>query len=245
MNKQRQDLIKAIYTSLRNGEIVRDDQIFSERELCEIFGVKRSILRDALISLETLGIIDIRERQGMFLGKGAVKSLADGLDFITGFSPVVIHNKSMEARLMIEPKAAGLAASYHTEKHCVILREEMAFLEKLNQSPDAESKAALSYQHNIIIHNTIIEAADNLVLAEIFKYLSTLTRNVFSMLGNSSLNFHPYALWPDILLNEHMDIINAIIDGDSSGAEAKMKLHLENSLKRNKEIMSQEQGFYF
>jgi GntR family transcriptional repressor for pyruvate dehydrogenase complex len=143
MNKQKQELIKAIYSRLESGEIVRDDQLFSERELCEIFGVKRSVLREALISLETLGIIDIRERQGMFLVKGTLKSLADGLDFLHGFSPLVIHDKSMEVRLMIEPVAAGLAASNRTERHCRILREEIAFLDKVNKSTDKSSKAVL------------------------------------------------------------------------------------------------------
>lgn len=245
MNKQRQDLIKAIYKSLKSGEILRGDKLFSERELCEIFGVKRSILREALISLETLNIIDIRERQGMFLGKGNIKSLANGLDFLTDFSPLVIHDKSMEVRLMVEPMAASLAASYRTEKHCEILKEEIAFLTNLKKMEDKRKKAILSYQHNIIIHNTIIEAADNLVLAEIYKYLSTLTRNVFSMLGDSPLHFYPYELWPDILHAEHIDIVNAIIDGDSSLAHTSMKLHLEHSLKRNKEIMSKEGSFYF
>ncbi len=237
MNRQRTELIKEIYDSLKKGEIVRDDQIFSERELCEKFNVKRSVLREALISLETLGIIEIRERQGMFVGEGTSKGLDSGLDFLSGYSPMIIHNQSMEVRLMVEPKAAGLAALHRTERHCTALREELDFVDQLQSREDSEAKYSLDYQHNIIIHNIIVDAADNMVLTEIYKYLSTLSRNVFSVLGNGALNFHPYALWPDTLHSEHREIIQAILDQDSVKAEEQMRIHLENSLERNKGMM--------
>ena len=242
MNKQRAELIKDIYNSLQDKEIVRGDQIFSERELCEKFQVKRSVLREALIALETLGIIEIRERQGMFVGKGNEKALADGLDFLSGYSPVIIHDQSMEVRLMVEPKAAALAARNLTEKHCVALKEELTLVEQLKQQTDSEEKYSLDYQHNVIIHNIIVDAADNMVLTEIYKYLSSLSRNVFSILGNSALNFHPYALWPDVLHSEHEHIVNAIILQDEKMAEDEMRKHLENSLRRNKEIIKKHGG---
>ena len=66
MNQQRQALIKDLYESIENRSIIRGQQLLTERELCDIFHVKRSLLREALVALEALGVIDIRERQGMF-----------------------------------------------------------------------------------------------------------------------------------------------------------------------------------
>ena len=65
MNEQRKSLVKKIYQALKNGEISRGNQLMTERELAEKFGVKRSPLREALIVLETMGVIDIRGRQGI------------------------------------------------------------------------------------------------------------------------------------------------------------------------------------
>ena len=47
MNQQRQALIKELYGAIERGEIVRGQQLLTERELCERFNVKRSLLREA------------------------------------------------------------------------------------------------------------------------------------------------------------------------------------------------------
>jgi GntR family transcriptional repressor for pyruvate dehydrogenase complex len=232
LNPQRQKLIKSIYEALKNGEITRGNRLFSERELAEKFQVKRSILREALIALETLGIIDIRERQGMFISEGNMKTLAEGLEFLSHFSPIDILNQTFELRLMIETSAAELAAERRTERHISLLKIEIDFFEKLNAT-DHPSKDALGFQHNGILHNIIIEAADNMVLLQIYKSIHKLSQNAFSVLGSSELNFHPYKLWPDQLLEEHKSIVAAIISGNGAQAREYMRIHLENSQDRN------------
>jgi len=243
MNPQRKKIIKEIYKALKKGEISRGDKLFSERELAEKFQVKRSIIREALIALETLGIIDIRERQGMFINQGNMKTLADGLEFLSAYSPLEILNQTFELRLMIETNAAAFAAQRRTEHHVKLLQAEIDFSEKLYNS-NHQSKASLSFQHNVIIHNIIIEAANNMVLREIYKSISNLTQNAFSVLGDKELYLHLYELWPDELLKEHKNIVNAIIDGDSRKAKEYMRIHLEKSLKRNEQIINIAQSVF-
>lgn len=237
MNPQRRRLIKNIYEALKNGEISRGNKLFPERELAEKFQVKRSILREALIALETLGIIEIRERQGMFISDGNMKSLAEGLEFLSSFSPIDILNQTFELRLMIETSATELAAKRRTERHISLLQAEIDFFEKLNAT-DHPSKPVLGFQHNIILHNIIIEAANNMVLLQVYKSISNLSQNVFTVLGSSELNFHPYKLWPDQLLEEHRNIVKAVIDGDGEKAREYMKIHLQNSQERDQRTIS-------
>ncbi len=242
MNQQRQALIKDLYESIENRSIIRGQQLLTERELCDIFHVKRSLLREALVALEALGVIDIRERQGMFLMNRPTKMLSDSLDFLSDFSPSLLHDKSIEARMIIEPKAAGMAAENCTQTHDLILRSEIAFLEDLYSTgtAGAQSQATLAYKHNIIIHNTIVEMANNIVLTNIYKYLSDLSRNVFAVLGQDPAGFQPYALWPDVLIGEHRAIVQAIVTHDKEGAEQAMYEHLQNSQRRNSTIMAQK-----
>jgi GntR family transcriptional regulator, transcriptional repressor for pyruvate dehydrogenase complex len=58
------DVTKQIRDAILSGEIGRGERLPSERVLCETFGVSRSSLREALRSLETLGIVEIRPGKG-------------------------------------------------------------------------------------------------------------------------------------------------------------------------------------
>lgn len=239
MNKQRQELIHTIYIALKRGEITRGNRLLSERELVEKLNIKRSLLREALIALDTLGVIEIRERQGMFVSTGGAKALASGLEFLAStHSPVELITQAFEVRLMIETKAAALAAERRTEHACCLLKTERDLFVRLMKE-DHPSKASLGFQHNTILHHTIMGAANNQVLLETFRGVSAVTQNAFSLLGSSNFNFHPYALWFDTLAQEHIDIVDAVIDGDAQKSYEAMERHLLNSVDRNNKILNE------
>jgi GntR family transcriptional repressor for pyruvate dehydrogenase complex len=54
------DVTQQIREAIVSGRIREGDRLPSERELCETFGVSRPTLREALRSLEAVGIIEIR-----------------------------------------------------------------------------------------------------------------------------------------------------------------------------------------
>jgi GntR family transcriptional repressor for pyruvate dehydrogenase complex len=240
LNEQRRELIKTIYTALKNGEISKGNQVLSERELADKFQVKRTTLREALISLEALGIIEIRERQGIFVGEGGLLYLTQGLDMLSAYSPVDIFSQVFEVRIMVETLAAELAAQRRTERDLSLLWGEIDFFRNLCTTNHPE-KGSLGSQHNAIFHNLLITATHNIVLQRIYEGISKLTQNVFTALGDSSLAYHPYAIWPDILLKEHEDLVKAIAAGDSEAAKASLLLHLENSKSRNQDAVRMAQ----
>jgi GntR family transcriptional repressor for pyruvate dehydrogenase complex len=238
LNQQRQELIQKIYFSLKKGEILRGDQLFTERELIEQFNVKRGLLREALIALDTLGVIEIRERQGMFLNRQGIPSIANGLESLSAYSPIDIIKQTFEVRLMIETQAASLAAERRNEHSCALIQAEIDFYKKL-LTTDHPSKASLGFQHNKILHNIIIDAAGNQVLQETLHGVLSLNHNAFAVLGSSNLNFQPYALWFDALASEHIKIADAIIKKDKAQAFQAMETHLKKSIERNKKTLEE------
>ena len=76
-----------------------------------------------------------------------------------------------------------------------------------------------------------------MVLREIYKNISSLSQNAFSILGINELNFYPNELWSDEQLHEHKDIVNAIIKGDGEKAKECMRIHLQKSRKRNEQTL--------
>jgi len=236
MNQQLQTLIEEIYNAIKDGSIVNNGKLFSERELCEVFHVKRGVLQKALISLETLGIIDIHDRQGTFVvDNSSKKLLSDNLPFLSLHSPTLTYSQAMEARLVLEPKIAALAASMCTPLWAQALKDEVTYMENLNSNTtiDAKDKAEQAYHHNMIMHTMIAEITGNQILVNLYQYLSDVSHNIFAILGRSPAGFQPYALWPDLLIPEHKRIAEAIISGNPEEAELAMHTHLMNSLERN------------
>ena len=60
-------VVDEIITLLTTGKLKPGDKLPSELELVEMLNVSHSVLREALISLETLGVIERRTKEGTFI----------------------------------------------------------------------------------------------------------------------------------------------------------------------------------
>ncbi|HPJ26881.1 MAG TPA: GntR family transcriptional regulator [Synergistaceae bacterium] len=67
MNK-RERVIKEILALIRNDQLLEGNKLPSERNLAESLGVSRVLLREAIVALETLGILEVKKRFGIFVG---------------------------------------------------------------------------------------------------------------------------------------------------------------------------------
>ena len=67
MNEKRRQVIEKLLDKIQSGEIVAGDKLLPERRLAEVVGETRPVLREGLIALEAMGVLDIRDRQGIFL----------------------------------------------------------------------------------------------------------------------------------------------------------------------------------
>jgi len=59
-----------ISSQILHGELVPGDRLPTERELVEQLGVSRTVLREALSSLEALGLVETRGTRGRFVAAG-------------------------------------------------------------------------------------------------------------------------------------------------------------------------------
>src|SRR5437870_3894500 len=58
------DVVEQLREAIYSGRIRPGQRLAGERQLCEQFGVGRPTLREALRSLEAVGIIDVRPGKG-------------------------------------------------------------------------------------------------------------------------------------------------------------------------------------
>lgn len=86
-----------------NGEFARGSRLPAERELATLLGVSRTSVREALISLEIGGLVEVRVGSGVFVTADSA-SLASAGD--KGPGPFEL----LSARTLIEGEVAALAA---------------------------------------------------------------------------------------------------------------------------------------
>src|SRR5215467_15022936 len=96
---------RLVLTKLQPG-----DKLPSERELAEMLGVSRSSIRDAIRSLELVGLVEPRQ------GAGTVVRKISGDVLVTPLASILAHKKQLvgellEFRKMLEPALAARAAS--------------------------------------------------------------------------------------------------------------------------------------
>ena len=74
-------IVTQIRSALFSGQITAGERLGSEQSLAERFGVSRMAMRDALRSLEALGIVDIRvgAKGGIYIAQGNPDRFADAL----------------------------------------------------------------------------------------------------------------------------------------------------------------------
>lgn len=105
-------------TAILRGDYVPESILPREAELMETFGVSRTVLREALRTLTSKGLIESRPRVGTRVRVKSAWNLldADLLDWYSRVAePMAFALKLQEMREMIEPYAAGLAAAAYTD----------------------------------------------------------------------------------------------------------------------------------
>lgn len=188
------------------------DMLPPERELVKRFRVSRSSIRDAIRSLEALGLLE--PRQGV--GTVVCDALADPV--VNPVASALLHKQRvvhelLEARQIIEPALAWRAAQHvlpeQIEEMRGILRRQEEKLERDETATDEDT----------LFHYTMALAADNGTMMKLVRVLMELLRETRekSLHGNGRARKS---------LEGHLRILAALEQRDAAAAEAAMRAHL-------------------
>jgi len=227
MNSTRRELIQRLTDLISKGEIVTDGKLPSERELAALMDTSRPLLREALISLEALGYLDIRDRQGIFLAgdnhDDTLRSLGQAQIW-----PMEILSQVMEIRQILDPGATALAALRRKDKDMGKLDECIAMLEKIH-SERATNEASLGAYWNTVLHSTIFKATGNSLLARLYESLLEMSEKGISAMRMDVLDSDT----PDRaerILEQHRNLVAAIRDKDMARAREASQMHLKHTI---------------
>jgi GntR family transcriptional regulator, transcriptional repressor for pyruvate dehydrogenase complex len=189
----------------------------SEKELAESFGIGRGTMREALRLLETFGLLEMRTgRYG-----GPVVRRPDAHDLSVSLTLAFYANGSsmldvLEARSLIEPALAELAATRVTADQLAELRGTVATMREEDATETAYLNAAERF------HNVVAQAADSPVL-------SHLSAGLQHIAGGESVGISYSNKARLATAAAHEAIVDALEAGDAPGSRALWKQHLEEA----------------
>ncbi len=193
------------------------DKFYSENELTGKLGVSRSSIREAVRILEVTGIVTVKHGKGIFIADPVRKELEAFKEWLkTNETSIFEH---FEVRLMIDPKAAGVAAAKADDDD--IREMEKACCDFNAQFNDHNTPAMIKCDEEF--HLAMARSTKNRTLYYLMKTMtSSLPEGWITSLhipGRSEKT-----------IEEHKAILKAIQERDSSAAEKAMKSHLNNAL---------------
>lgn len=203
-------IVDAIRADIANGIYVPGSRLPAERDLTERFGVSRPTIREAMIALEMLGLVEARKGSGVFVLDSSVAASAPGESELDIGAFEII-----EARRLLEGEVAAVAATEIDEEHLAELRQLM------EQMADADSAAAEVADRRF--HICIAEATGNAVIIAAvtdfwdMRFRSPLAREVLRKAGS---------LGTQSRLDEHGRILRALEERSPVDARAAMRDHL-------------------
>jgi len=211
-----EEIINQIKNLIHDGTLRPGDKLMSEREMAEHLHVGRQAVREAFRALEALGIIEIRQGDGTFVKEISNQSLAEMLA-LSVMTHKYTSKELMEIRKILEVEAAGLAALRRSEEDLLKMR---AVIKKMSEDLSTDLGEQADWQ----FHNLVAEAAHNSLL---LRFMDSIADTRSKLLRANREELYQIPGMPQLLLEDHRAIFEAISKGSEHEARQAMLKHLE------------------
>lgn len=216
-------VIDEIIELLNNQTFQPGDRLPSEMDLMERFNVSRPVIREALTSLEAIGIVNRKARHGTYF-ENQIGSKP--FSIMLALSSGNIHS-IIETRISLEVGLITLAAEKITEDE---LAQLAANIEDMKAREDNEYRELDKEFHKIIARS----ASNQLIEA----FMTPLLNLFDQTWGNIPREYRNQAK----TVNQHVAIYEALKENNASKAYEAMYTHLDTVRKRFIQIEEDRKG---
>lgn len=219
--KLSREVLDRLLARIRAGEWPPGAELPSERELMTAYGVGRPAIREALQSLERMGLVAIahgaRARVLAPTAGEILRQVGEAARLMLETSPGTLEHLK-QARLMFEVSMVRIAAEAATQ----------ADIERLQRALDAHRAAspemASFMTKDMEFHRTIAEMTGNPIFVAI-------SQSVFEWLARFHVELVRAPGAEKLTLAEHARIFKAIVARDPDAAARAMAIHLTRANK--------------
>lgn len=196
------------------------DRLPSEARLAGMFGMSRTIVREALVRLASDGITEARRGAGSFV-KGRPS------ERLVSYMPMSNLSATLgtyEVRFVLEAEAARLAAIRRSPDEMESIEEGLALLRT------ALLSSAPAHAEDMELHRRIVLATANPAFAIAFDGLAAEIERIMRAGVDISRSRPPEVI--GTMMREHEMIVDALRVQDGDGAALAMRWHLSEGRKR-------------
>lgn len=230
---QRGNLAEIVASQLSEridaGIYAPGDKLPSSAQLCEEFGVSRTVIREAVASLKVGGRVTARQGAGVFVSERETRPLSFEVSRIDDVRSAM---QILELRLGVELQAVALAASRRTPEALAEIARAYDFMDRLG-TQDAEAEARADFE----FHLAIAKATRN---PHFPRFLEAVMSEISFDLVLKRRGFFGGQAYVRKVNKEHASILAAITQGDVKAAKAAMTQHLEESLARYRKLLEED-----
>ena len=216
-----EQLADALVASIREGQLQPGQRLPTEAALVQRFGVSRTVVREALSRLKTMGLLESRQGSGAFIREATAPEL-ERLVFTPDGSVAAVL-QMVEVRRALEAESAALAAARRTPQALKLIKTSLQAIAK------AVAAGGDGVAEDVAFHAAIAQAADNPFLLATLAYLNRF------LLDATRVTRANEAMRDDLaeqVRNEHAAVVAAIDAGDVAAARQAGAAHMLNAAER-------------
>ncbi len=228
--KISEEIVKQLRGLIFGGKLQPGEKLPPERELAKSLNVSRPPLREALNTLQGMGIIEIQQGNRSFVRPITTRSIYDPLVSYSKESPQNIL-QVFEVRKYLDIGAVSLAAERATPK-------QIMKLEKLvDQLEDDLKKGRLGAKTDLDFHMEIVKITGNHVYHHLVSTVYDLLQEEYRIAWGGIFN-NPES--KKVLLEQHKKIVSTIKMNNPQEGRRSAREHLDYAEKKWAEALLQK-----
>ncbi|MEH7442872.1 FadR/GntR family transcriptional regulator [Bacillus sp. JJ1122] len=207
--KVSESVTEQIEKLIEVGTFLPGEKLPSVRELCDMFGVGRSAVRDAITTLKGKGAVTVKQGEGTYICKFDSGKLFNNHILLPSSKDI---SQLFQVRKLLEPGIAEIAAKNRSEK-------DLKLMEGL-----LYGKEDNSWEADYNFHLAIAKAAGNEILVQLLEFISASMKK--TMIGFHQCIEEDRIVFEEIT-RQHSQIFRMIQNKECAQAKQMMEEHLE------------------
>jgi GntR family transcriptional repressor for pyruvate dehydrogenase complex len=214
-----QQVVQHLQGMIVSGDLQPGDRLPPERHMAEQLGVSRTVIREAVKTLEQMGIVTVMTGSGTYVSQIDPGIVSESIGLLIQQSGSSFEHLN-EVRRILETEVAALAAERAGSEDVVALEDALEQMGAAVALADGDPERLERFiEADLAFHNALIEAAHNSLLPILLDPISDQLREL-RRLASSAAGAMQHAL------NYHGKILERLKDRDASACRKLMREHL-------------------
>lgn len=232
--KSYMKVINYIKKQIRSGELSMGGKLPAERELSEILGISRNSVREAIRTLDNMGVISSQQGAGNFLTGNFENNLVESLSMMFLLNQIDYRQVS-ELRRALEMEALMLAIDNITDEEIQSLVTIISQLESETEANNVVLDKKMHYNIALASRNTLIINILQALSEILDKFIVDLRREILSQDDSRK-----------ILMQAHNGMLESLITKDKNLAYESINKHfsiIDEKIKEKNLTMMKKRDF--